>query len=255
MPEEIVPVPFHGDEVPTVDVDGRPHVVLKPVVEAIGLDYWAQVRKLRSRSWACTASKAVQVPGDSQRREHVTCDVRTLLMLLATMDENRVAADVRDKLIAYQAEVADVIESYWTQGGAINPRATDDQLEKIIGRARGQLEVLRLADGLVDPKWLEGKVRHVTARAMGEEPEVAPEDRPLTVGEYLEDQGVPDAEARSMSPGFGRRLKAAYVARHGVDPPKVDRFVSGALRSVHGYTEADRELFDQVYAAIAPVGA
>lgn len=243
---EIVRVPFHGDEILTVEVNGRPHVVLKPLLESIGLDYWGQVQRLNRRSWATTGKTQV-VAADGKLREMVTVDVRTLLMLLATVDENRVSEDVRPKLITYQAEVADAIEAYWTKGGAINPRATDEQLAAIINRAKAQLEVLRLADGLVDPAWLEAKVRHVAARALGEEPEVDPAKRPLTVGEYLDDQGVPRSEARRISGRFGKLLKAAYVARHGVEPPVVERFVDGALRRVAGYTEADRPLFDEVW--------
>jgi P22_AR N-terminal domain len=126
----LVKIPFHGDELLVVDVDGVPHVVLKPAIDAIGLDYWSQVEKLRTRSWA-TTSQCPVVAADGKARDMVTCDVRTFLMLLATIDERRVAKDVAPKLIAYQAEVADAIEAYWTKGGAINPRATDEQLAAI----------------------------------------------------------------------------------------------------------------------------
>ena len=117
---EVVAVPFHGDTILTVDVGGRPHIVLKPAVEALDLDYWAQVRKLRSRSWATTASEAV-VAADGKTREMLVVDVRTFLMLLATVDEHRVAESVAPKLITYQAEVADAIEAYWTRGVAVRP--------------------------------------------------------------------------------------------------------------------------------------
>lgn len=241
-----VRIPFHGDEIFVVDVDGKPHIVLKPAIDAIGLEYWSQVEKLRSRSWARTGQCPVR-QSDGRTRNVVTCDVRTFLMLLATVDERRVAAEVRPKLIAYQAEVADAIEAYWTQGGAINPRATDDQLAAIIGRAKMQLEVLRLADGLVDRSWLESKVRHVTARALGEEPEDDPARRPITVGEYLEEHCVSASAARKLGPRFGKALKALYVKRHGEEPGTARRFVDGAQRDVAAYTEADRDLFDAVW--------
>lgn len=244
---EIVRVPFHGDEILAIDVDGRPHIALGPALEAIGIDPWTQTEKLRSRSWARTRQRLVQLPGDAQARTHTLVDVRTFLMLLATVDERRVGRDVKPKLITYQAEVADVIEQYWTKGGAINPRATDDQLAAIIDRAKRQAEVLHALEGIVDSNWLEAKARHVAARALGEEPELDPSRRPLTTGEYLEDKGVRGEALRSMSPQFGKRLKAAYRSHHGQAPPEVQRFVSGALRRVAGYTEADRVLMDQVW--------
>lgn len=244
---ELVRIPFHGDDLLTLDIDGSPHVVLKPAIESIGLDYWSQIEKLRKRSWAATSNRSVQVSDQAQRRDMLTCDVRTFLMLLATVDENRVAEDVKAKLITYQSEVADVIYAYWTNGGAINPRATADQLIAIADRAASQARVLRLLDGIVDPAWLEAKARHVAARALGEEPEIDPATRPLTVGEYLEEQGVTGKAQRSLASGFGKALKRAYQARYQKAPQTVDRFVDGALRKVAAYTEAHRPLFDRVW--------
>jgi len=125
---EIVHIPFHGDDLLATLVDGKPYVVLKPAMEALGVDPWSQAEKLKSKSWACTRLIPVQVPGDVQRREMVAVDVRTLLMLLATIDENRVAEHVKPKLIAYQAEVAEVIEQHFT-----------------VPRPRSQIDVLRAA--------------------------------------------------------------------------------------------------------------
>jgi hypothetical protein len=248
---ELVTIPFHDDQVFTVEVDGKPNIVLTPALDAIGLDSWTQVEKLRSRSWACTSQCPVQLPYEKQRRMVTTCDVRTFLMLLATIDERRVAEHVRPKLVQYQSEVADVIESYWTQGGAINPRATEDQLAAIVSQAESQAKVLAALRGVVDKAWLDAKGRHVAARALGEEPEVDPETRPLTVGEFLEDKGVTGEALRSLSTRFGKHLKAAYVDRYDRQPPKVERFVSGALRDVAGYTEKHRPLFERVWRDLA----
>lgn len=248
---EIVRVPFHGDEILCVNYDGHPEIVLRPVIDGLGIDYWKQVEKLRRRSWAVTHLRGVQVSEQAQRREMVTCDVRTFLMLLATIDESRVGKDVKPKLIAYQAEVADAIEAYWTKGGAINPRASREQLAEIADLANRQMAVLRLMDGIVDPRWLESKARHVAARALGEEPEEDPAARPITVGEFLGDQGVTTTAARKLAPNFGKKLKAAFIRRHGEPPGTSRRFIDGAQREVAVYTEADRDLFEQVWDAIS----
>lgn len=119
---EIVPIPFHGDSVLTVEHDGKPHIILKPAFEAIGLDAARQVAKIQRQPWATTAVTAV-VAADGKVRDMVTADVRTFLMALATIPVARVAAHVRPKLVEYQSEVADAIEAYWTKGSVINPRA------------------------------------------------------------------------------------------------------------------------------------
>lgn len=240
---EIVHVPFRGDEILTVAIGGKPHVVLRPVLEKFGLDYSGQLQRLKRKSWATVGMTPMEVDGFT--RQVVTVDVRTLMMLLATVDESRIAEHVRPALVAYQQESADAIESYWTRGGAINPRATHEQVVSLV---EAQMRVLQMATGLVDPKWLEAKTRHTIARALGEAPEVEADKRPLTVGEYLQDKGVAGAALRSMSSGFGKRLKALYREKHdGQDPPQTERFVDGALRPVAGYTEADRPLFDEVF--------
>lgn len=113
---EIVRIPFRDGEVLAVEINGRPHVVLRPALESIGLDYSAQWRKVRGRSWACVVPLTTQIPGDNQRREVITVPLRTFLMLLATINEAHVSDAIRPTLIAYQNEVADVIEAHFTHG-------------------------------------------------------------------------------------------------------------------------------------------
>lgn len=121
---DVVAVPFHGEQILTVEVDGQPHVVLKPALERIGVDYAAQYTKLKSRSWA-VVGRCPTTGADGKTYEMVTVDVQTFLMLLATIDENRVGHDVKPKLVLYQAEVAKAIEDYWTKGKSVNPRAVE----------------------------------------------------------------------------------------------------------------------------------
>lgn len=109
---EIVHVPFHNGEVLAVEIDDKPHVILRPALERLGVDYSTQLAKLRSRSWASVGF----CPTQDQYRDMVIVDVRTFLMLLATMDERRVAVETRPLLVAYQREVADVIEKHFTRG-------------------------------------------------------------------------------------------------------------------------------------------
>lgn len=123
-PVEIVRIPFHGTEVLAVDADGQPHIVLKPAIEGLGMDYATQYSKLRRRSWAVVGQRPT-TGSDGKTYQMVTVDVRTFLMLLATVDENRVPEHVRPLLIAYQREVADAIEAYWTKGAALQPTGTE----------------------------------------------------------------------------------------------------------------------------------
>lgn len=108
----LVPIQFHGDTIYAIAVNDRPHVILKPAFEAIGVDADRQIKNIQAQPWSCTAVTAVQV--GSQVRNMITADLRSFLMALATIPASRVAEHVRPKLIDYQREVADVIEAHFT---------------------------------------------------------------------------------------------------------------------------------------------
>ena len=252
---EVVKLDLTAGSVQTVLVDGQPHIVLKPAVEELGLSYPAQSRKLKTRSWATVAQTAT-VADDGKVREMDVVPVRTFLMLLATVNENRVADTARPTLIAFQNETADAIESYWTKGGAINERATDEQLdalqqqieERRIRRALGLVQLIAAMDESVDPKWKRSRQLHHYAEAAGEIAEIPAEDRALLVDTYLKDRGLSRAECKSVRSSFGRRVSLAYQMKHNGEKPKDSiGLVDGRERSVKSYTEADRPMFDKVW--------
>ncbi|WP_239934220.1 phage antirepressor N-terminal domain-containing protein [Streptomyces sp. CBG31] len=248
QPSEVVKLDLSAGSVHTVLVDGQPHVVLKPAVEDLGLSYPAQYRKLQTRTWASVAQTAMQMPGDDQARAHTTVPVRTFLMLLATVNENRVAEAARPTLVAFQNETADAIEAYWTQGGAINPRATTDQLDSLVARAKQQAEVLSILSGIVSPDWLETKARLVAARALGEEPEVDPLDVPLYVPDFLKSKGLKRGQINSVQSWFGRRAASLFEAEYGEKPGKRQSdTTSGAVRETYAWTERHRPVFEETW--------
>lgn len=246
MSAEIIPVPLGAGEVLTVDVDGSPFVVFRPAVEAIGLDYAGQITKLRSRSWANRRDIAT-VAADGKTRSMVAVDVPTFLMWLATVNETKVAAEVRPILASYQRESSGAIHGYWTKGGAINPRATEVQLDAIISQAEGQARVLKLLQGVVNGDWLEAQGRLLASRALGIEPELDPATRPLTVHEYLIGRGVPAKRCGEYDISFGGYLSRLHKKVRGAAPTKQDRSVGGVIRPICVYSERDRPLFDEVW--------
>jgi hypothetical protein len=231
----------------TTLVDGQPHVIIRPAVEELGLSYPAQYRKLQSRSWAVVAQKAT-TGADGKTYEMDVVPVRTFLMLLATVNENRVSEAARPVLVAFQNETADAIESYWTQGGAINPRATEDQLDSLISRAKQQAEVLSILSGIVAPEWLETKGRLVAARALGEEPEVDPLDVPLYVPDFLKGQGLKRREIESVQSWFGRRAAAIYMAQSGEQiGTRQSDLPNGSVRETKAWTARHLPVFEETW--------
>jgi hypothetical protein len=251
---EVVKLDLSAGSVQTVLVDGEPHVVFRPAVESIGLAYSAQLRKLRDRSWASRVD--IDTTGaDGKTYRMVAVDVRTFLMWLATVNETKVAEATRPMLVAYQRETASAVNDYWTKGGAINERATDEQLdaleqqieERRIRRALGLVQLIAAMDDTVDPKWKRSRQLHHYAEAVGEVAEIPAEDRALLVDTYLKDRGLSKDERRSVRSSFGRRVSLAYEMQHGEKPKDSIGLVDGRERAVKSYTEADRPMFDKVW--------
>lgn len=253
---EVVKLDLSAGSIDTVVVDGEPHVVFRPAVEAIGLSYPAQLRKLKDRSWASRCDIAT-TGADGKTYRMVAVDVRTFLMWLATVNETKVADEVRDTLVAYQQETTTAVNAYWTEGGAINPRASEEQLDSLISRAKQQAEVLSILAPIVSPDWLETKARLVAARALGEEPEVDPLDVPLYVPDFLKAKGLKRREIESVQSWFGRRAAAIFKAKTGEDIGKRQTDLpNGSVRETKAWTERHRPVFEETwtryYAAAFP---
>jgi hypothetical protein len=232
----------------TTLVNGQPHVILKPAIDDLGLAYSPQLRKLKTRSWG-TVTETVTVAEDGKPRSMAATTVRSFLMLLANVNENRVAEHLRPTLIAFQNETADAIEAYWTEGGAINPRATEEQLDSLISRAKQQAEVLSILAPIVSPDWLETKARLVAARALGEEPEVDPLDVPLYVPDFLKTKGLKRREVESVQSWFGRRAAAIYKEQTGEEIGKRQTDLpNGSVRETKAWTERHRPVFEETWA-------
>ncbi|MFH9579058.1 phage antirepressor N-terminal domain-containing protein [Streptomyces globisporus] len=255
-PHSVVRVPFMDGFIETVLIGGEPHVVLRPTLEAMGLDADSQLKKLKRKSWGSTVVTTVQVPGDEQSRDMAVANLDTWSMLLANIDENRVAEAARPLVVEYQKKSARALREFWTEGGSINPAATDSQLdalqqqieERRIRRAHGLISLVAAMDDSVDPRWKRSRQLHHYAEATGEAPEIAPEDRALLVETYLTDRGLTRAERRSVRSSFGIKMSVAYRMAHKGEKPKESLgLVDGRERPVKSYTEADRPLFDKVW--------
>jgi len=245
---DLIHIPFHGTDVLAVEIDGKPHVVLKPAIEALGLDFKSQHRKIAGKSWASVVNMTMQVPGDTQRREMTVVDVRTFLMLLATVSEAKVSPEARPLLVAYQSEVADAIEAYWTKGGAINPRADEHQVNALIRQAQMRIELCQAAKGLIHADHLEARARIVLARGLGEHPELDAAKAPLYTHEFLKGKNLSAARTKSVAGIFGKRVKKAYIEAHGCPPEQYPlNLANGQVKNVNAYTEEDRSLMDQVW--------
>lgn len=242
-----VPVAGTSATLTAIEKDGTQWIAARHVCEQMGIDWKGQHSKLRGKPWAVVEMISTTGSDGKQYRMNMV-DRRTLTMWLATIDTNRVSESARPTLEAFQLEAANALDAYFHKGGAINPRAEEHQLNALMRQSQMQMELCQAAKGLIHPDHLEAKARVVLARGLGEAPELDPETRPLYTADFLKSKNLSAKQMKSIAPMFGKRMKALYTLERGIEPKKYPmNLPNGQVREVNAYTEADRELMDQVW--------
>jgi hypothetical protein len=123
----VVHVEFHGFKIPTVMHDGKPHFAIKPICEAIGLDFSGQLRNIKKDPvLGPTMVNLTTVADDGKQREMAFLPVHFFNGWIFKIDANRyVKKTIREALIMYQREGYDVMCAYFNRGIAINPRVLE----------------------------------------------------------------------------------------------------------------------------------
>lgn len=147
--QEVVRVPFHGDEILSVVEDGVMYVAVKPICERLGLDWRSQHRKLSSdpRRWGMVI---LWIPSAGGTQETTCIPLTKFFAWLVTLHPNKVAPEVRPALELYQAEADEVLFRHFTG----QKKEVEEQLSRL-ERAHRDLASWALA---FNPLW--GKIAH-----------------------------------------------------------------------------------------------
>lgn len=115
-------VPFHGHELITVKDGGIIRVAMKPICEALGLQWEAQYKRIQRNPvlQTCMVMMTMQLPGDNQRREIVTLPIHMLNGWLFGIEVSRVKEHLRPMLMDYQSECFMVLDGYFRRGRVIS---------------------------------------------------------------------------------------------------------------------------------------
>ncbi|RUM47821.1 MAG: hypothetical protein DSY80_00545 [Desulfocapsa sp.] len=123
MNNELVPVPFHDDTIHSIKKDGVVYFVPRTICNNLGLNWSAQFRRIkRDDMLGSTVAVMATVADDGKIRETVCLPKKFLNSWLTTINAKRVRPETREALLAYKLECAEVLDSYWEKGAAINPR-------------------------------------------------------------------------------------------------------------------------------------
>ena len=112
MNQQIINIPFHGDKLRIVETDTGTFVAVRPICEALGADWSAQLKRLKGREKVfCVAVFAIQHP--SGAKETTCIPVNRLALWLANLNPKTVSEEHRAKLELYQVEAADVLDRHF----------------------------------------------------------------------------------------------------------------------------------------------
>lgn len=221
-------------------------IALRHACDTLNISFSKQLQKLKSKHWA-TVAQRYTVSSDGKKREMIMVTRDTFTMWLATIEPTRVKEEARETLMVFQKEAVAALDSYFHEGGAIDPNATEDQLDRLARIANARMQLIERAKGIIQPDYLEAQARIVLAEGMGTLPQLDSAKLPLEVDGYLREMGVSQSDRLALRASFGNRLSGLYSAEYGEKPMKAPKTAAGSIREVNTYTEEHRHLFDRVF--------
>lgn len=138
------PVDFHGQALTVVSRDDQPYVAMRPVVDGMGLDWASQYRKFMDDGarWGVVM---MTTPSQGGEQTALCLPLRKLTGWLMTLQPSRMAPEVADKVLVYQAECDDALWDYWSKGAAVNPRVEMTKAELFLMQAQAMVDAERKA--------------------------------------------------------------------------------------------------------------
>lgn len=138
MRNALTTIAFHGANLVAIpgETPETTMVAMKPFVEGMRLDWGGQHKKVLSHPVlsACVSVTEMQMPGDTQVREHTFLPLNRLHFWLATISPNRIPDPaIREAVILYQTEAADALFEHFF-GKAL--AGGDDLAERTNGISR-----------------------------------------------------------------------------------------------------------------------
>lgn len=124
-----ITVPFHNAELYIVEFEGQPYTAMRPIVENMGLDWKAQLVKIKQR-FNSVVGEITTTGKDGKQYQMLCLPLKKLFGWLMTISPNKVKPELRDTVIKYQEECDDVLWDYWTKGKAVNPRPKTHKSER-----------------------------------------------------------------------------------------------------------------------------
>jgi len=132
---EIIRIPFHGDEILAIVKNSRKYVAMKPIAEAIGLDWGCQKRNIANDPVLNSVRVVMTSTGSDGKSYKMIClPLEYLNGWLFKVSASRYSGKRREIIELYQRECYHALYDYWHNGGAVNPQLDVEQASKVVGK-------------------------------------------------------------------------------------------------------------------------
>nr|DAX66259.1 MAG TPA: hypothetical protein [Caudoviricetes sp.] len=161
---EIVYVNIHGNPVPTILHNGKPHVGMKALCEQMGLQWESQYNRIkRDENLNSTIFMMNMVATDGKSREMVCLPLDMINGWLFGIDASRVKEDIRARVLAYQRECYVVLYNYWHGKGSYGTLTPADEI-RYLNQRLSLLQALQRSRDAVMRQEIYDQYRHVSER-------------------------------------------------------------------------------------------
>ncbi len=136
-----VAIDFHGHNLEYVEHNNEPFVVMRRIVEGMGVDWKTQHRKLMSneRRWSVVTLPTETAVGT---RDALCMPVRKLPAFLCSIDHRRVSDAIRPIVELFQEECDTALWLYWNQGAAPRLSSPPPEPETVVITKTRYIELL-----------------------------------------------------------------------------------------------------------------
>ncbi len=119
---------INGVDIVTVNHNGETYVPIKPICQALGIDFAAQYNKLQAdETLSSTIAIIAMVGADNKEREMVCLALKFVYGWLFTINPGKVAPEAREAVIRYRRECYDVLYNHFA--GSLRRRDEENEAE------------------------------------------------------------------------------------------------------------------------------
>ena len=106
-------IQFHNQQLIVLNHENKPYIAMKPVCENIGLDWAAQLKRIKRHQVLSSGMVMMTTPSKQGLQEYVCLPISMLNGWLFGIDTNRVKPEIRQILEQYQLECFDVLYNHF----------------------------------------------------------------------------------------------------------------------------------------------